>query len=86
MDPSRKRVHTRPGRPGLHPYRRVRNWKGAYGVTAQFLPQEDPAEQTRLMDFQFTCITRFSPCLSEGDILPEAQRNLDEQEHSPGTR
>jgi hypothetical protein len=72
--------------PGLHPYRRVRNWKGAYGVTAQFLPQEDPAEQTRLMDFQFTCITRFSPCLSEGDILPEAQRNLDEQEHSPGTR
>jgi hypothetical protein len=72
--------------PPLHPYRQVRNWKGPYGVTVQFLPQEDSSERALLMDFQFACITQFSPCLNEGDILPEAWRNLQEQEHSPGTR
>jgi hypothetical protein len=75
-----------PANPQLHPYRQVRNWKGPYGITAQFLPQEDPSEQARLMDFQFACITQFSPCLNEGEILPEAWRNLQEQEQSPGTR
>ena len=72
--------------PQLHPYRQVRNWKGAYGITVQFLPQEDSSEQVLLMDFRFSCITQFSPCLDYGAILPEASRNLQEQEHSPGTR
>ena len=69
-----------------HPYRRVHNFHGAYGITAQFLPQEDGAEQAALMDFRFSCITQFTPCQDEGEILPEAWRNLQEQEHSPGTR
>jgi hypothetical protein len=63
----------------LHPYRHVRDWQGRYGVTAQFLPQEDPAEQAALMDFSLSCITQFSPCLNEGQILPAAWRDL--QEH-----
>ena len=67
----------------LHPYRRARNWKGPYGITIYFLPQEDPAEQTRLMDFQLTCVTRFHPCRDEGDIQPEARRMLDEEEPAP---
>jgi hypothetical protein len=75
-----------PTSPPLHPYRRIRNWKGPYGVTVQFLPQESSAEQALLLDFQFSCITRFSPCLNQGDILPEAWKNLQEQEHSSGTR
>ena len=67
----------------LHPYRRARDWKGPYGVTVYFLLQEEPAEQAALMDFQLTCITRFHPCLNEGDILPEARRLLQEEEPAP---
>jgi hypothetical protein len=70
----------------LHPYRRARDWKGAYGITVYFLPQEDPAEQTQLMNFQFDCITRFHPCRDQGDILPEARRMLEEEEPAPSTR
>ena len=70
----------------LHPYRRARDWKGDYGITIYFLPQEDPAEQTRLMDFQLICITRFHPCRDEGDILPEARRMLQEEEPAGTTR
>lgn len=66
--------------PPVHPYRRVRDWGGPYGITVHFVAQEDPAEQARLMDFQFACITRFTPCRSEGDILPEAWRMLQEQD------
>jgi hypothetical protein len=70
----------------LHPNRRIRDWKGSYGITVQFMPQEDPSQQAALMDFQFSCITRFSPCLNHGEILPAAWSNLQEQEQSPGTR
>ncbi len=70
----------------LHPYRRIRDWKGPYGVTVQFVPQEDSSEQSLLMDFRFSCLTQFSPCLNHGDILPEAWKNLQEQEQSSGTR
>jgi len=72
--------------PGLHPYRRVRDWHGLYGVTVHFLPQEDAAEKTALMDFNLSCITQFSPCLNEGQILPAAARDLREQTQSRPTR
>jgi len=68
-----------------HPYLRIRDWHGPYGITVQFLPQEDPSEQTALMDFRLTCITRYSPCRSQSDILPEALRIL-QQEPYPPTR
>jgi hypothetical protein len=72
--------------PVLHPYRRVRDWHGRYGVTAQFLPQEDAAEKTALMDFSLSCITQLSPCLDEGQILPAVARDLQQQKQSPPSR
>ena len=71
--------------PSSHPYRRVQNFKGALGITVYTLPQEDASERAALLDFQFSCITRFSPCLSQADILPEAWKMAEEQEHSPPT-
>jgi hypothetical protein len=59
-----------------HPYLRVRDWHGPYGITVQTLPQEDAAERAKLMDFTTSCITQFSPCLTQSQILPEATRVL----------
>jgi hypothetical protein len=69
-----------------HPYRRVRNMKGRYGLLFHFKPQESAAEQASLMDFRFTCITRFRPCESEHDILPEDVLISDAQKPAPPTR
>jgi hypothetical protein len=59
-------------KPSAYPYRRIQNFEGPYGITVYFMPQEEAGERAALMDFHLTCITRFSPCLSQGDILPEA--------------
>jgi hypothetical protein len=72
--------------PTPHPYRRVLNFKGPYGITVQFLPQEDTSEQAALLDFHFSCITQFTPCETEGEILPAAWQDLQDQEQIPGTR
>lgn len=61
----------------LHPNRLVQH-KATY-VAVTFSPAEDPTEQAALMDFRFSCITRFRPCESEGDILPEALQMWQEQ-------
>lgn len=42
------------------------------GFETIFTPQEAPEIKRALMDFQLSCITRWSPCVSEGDILPWA--------------
>jgi hypothetical protein len=60
-----------------HPFRIARNMKGPYGVMVKFKPDEAPAEKAALMDFHFSCITKFSPCHSEREILPEGWQMLD---------
>lgn len=48
-------------------------------IDVAFSPAEDVAERTELMDFNLACVTRFQPCESEGDILPEAERLWQQQ-------
>jgi hypothetical protein len=72
--------------PSSDPYRRLQNWKGPYGITVYTLPQEDASERAALLDFQFSCITRFSPCLSQGEILPEAWNMVQEDERARASR
>jgi hypothetical protein len=61
-----------------HPNRMVQH-KSTY-IQISYSPDEDPAEQSALMDFRFSCLTQFRPCRSVGDILPEGLRMLQEQE------
>ena len=55
-------------------------------IDIAFSPAEDPAEQNALMDFNLACITRFRPCETEGEILPEAQRLWQQQVFSAPSR
>jgi hypothetical protein len=66
------------GYPRPDPYRMARNMRGPYGVVVWFMPQEESDEKAALMNFRFSCITRFSPCLREDEILPEGWRILQE--------
>jgi len=49
-----------------------RSYRLKFGLETIFTPQEAPEIKQTLMDFQLSCITRWSPCLNEGDILPVA--------------
>ena len=68
----------------MHPNRLAQN--KAFYIAVTFSPEEDAAEQSALMDFRLGCITRFSPCESEDQILPEAQRIWQEQQLSHASR
>jgi hypothetical protein len=68
----------------LHPNRMVQHKDSLVAVT--FSSDEDPAVQSALMDFQFSCITRLSPCESEADLLPEGMRMWQEQVLSRASR
>lgn len=68
----------------LHPNRLAQN-KAAY-IAVTFAPEEEPAEQSALMNFSFSCITRLTPCESEGQILPEALVIWQEQQLSRPSR
>jgi len=48
-------------------------------LQVSFSPNEDPSEQSALMDFRFACLTQLRPCETEAEILPEGARML--QEH-----
>jgi hypothetical protein len=61
----------------LHPNRMVQH-KDSY-VAVTFSSGEDSTVQSALMDFQFSCITRFRPCETEADLLPEGMRMWQEQ-------
>jgi hypothetical protein len=63
-----------------HPFRIVRNQKGPYGVLVAFRPEESSSEQSALMNFQFSCLTQFSSCRSECDILREGWQMLKDQQ------
>jgi len=76
-------LHTA-GRKLLHPNRVV--WVYRSDMEVSFSPDEIPAEQSLLMDFRFTCITRLRPCENQGEILPEGLRMLQEQELSAPSR
>ncbi len=62
----------------LHPNRMVQR-AGTY-IDVAFSPDEESSEQTALMSFRLSCITRFRPCTSEGEILPEALHMWHERE------
>jgi len=66
--------------PHLHPYRMVQAYP--HGMTVIYSPEEAPAERALLLDFRFTCITRLRPCRSEGEMLPEGWRMLQEQQQA----
>ena len=70
----------------LRSHIKVRNLKGPWGLRTQFASQVEPVERAALMSFQFSCITQFSPCLSERDILPEGWRMLEEKRRKFGQR
>jgi len=78
------KFHERAGEfPHLHPNRMVQTYP--HGMNVSFAPDEDPSEQALLMDFRFSCVTQLRPCQSEGEILPEGWRMVQEQ-HSAATR
>jgi len=52
-----------------HPNRMAQHLKGYLQVS--FSPDEDPTEQSALMDFRFSCLTQLRPCETEAEILPE---------------
>jgi hypothetical protein len=70
--------------PHLHPNRLVQIFP--HEMYVSFSAEEDASEQALLMDFRFTCITRPRPCRSEGDILPEGWRILQEEQHQSNPR
>lgn len=57
----------------LHPEYGVDSWSGCC-IDAQviFTPYTDPADVNRLMDIDFSCLTRRTPCKTKADILPTA--------------
>ena len=72
------------GHPLLYPNRLATQVKTYLDIT--FSPAEDGSEKTRLMDFNFSCITRLQPCESEVAILPEGQRLWRQQAFSTSSR
>ena len=70
--------------PHLHPNRMVQAYP--HGLNVMFDPQEDPSEQALLLDYRFSCFTQLRPCRSEGDMLPEGWRMLQEQQRQSNTR
>lgn len=67
--------YLKPGRPN----RMAKFMKGPYGLEITYTPDESPAERAALMDFRFSCLTKFIPCESEGQILPEGWRTFQGQ-------
>jgi hypothetical protein len=48
-------------------------WFG--GISAggvMFTPDANPADVRRFMQFDFSCLTRWHPCVTRGDIMPSA--------------
>ena len=63
-----------------HPFRYARRFKGPYGLGVAFTSNESASEKEKLMDFHFSCITRFLPCRNEREILAEGARLLENDE------
>jgi len=57
----------------LHPEYGVDSWSGCC-IDAQviFTPYTDPADVSRLMDVDLSCLTRRTPCKTKAEILPTA--------------
>lgn len=62
-----------------HSSRIAHDIKSGFGLIVKFKPDETIPEQAALMDFHFSCITKFFPCRSERDILPEGWQLLQEK-------
>lgn len=69
----------------LHPEYFVGHLGGCTGcmkVVTRFTPLAGRAKILELTDFNFDCITRWSPCQAESDIMPSAWRQSERE--SPG--
>jgi hypothetical protein len=61
--------------PVPHPNYRLRKPNGCEGCLAiwtEFTPQATSAERLRMTSFNFDCVTRWTPCADEEDIMPVA--------------
>jgi len=67
----------------LHPEYGVDSWAGCC-IDAQviFTPYTDPADVNRLMDIDFSCLTRSIPCKEKAEILPTAWNEFVAEEKS----
>jgi hypothetical protein len=55
-------------------------------IFADFEPQAKPATKERLMNFNFSCFTRWTPCASEEDIMPDVGREYIESRGTDRSR
>ncbi len=62
-----------------HPFCYARRYKGPYGLGVAFTSNESAPEKEKLMDFRFSCITKFLPCRDEREILAEGARLLENE-------
>lgn len=65
-----------------HPYRLARRFKYTYGMDIVVAPQEDPSIKASLMDFRLFCLTQFTPCQSEDQILPAGWKLMEEDRNA----
>jgi len=67
----------------LHPEYRVDSRSGCcIDARVVFTPYADPAEVTRLMDINFSCLESWHPCETKADILPTAWNEYTAEEKS----
>jgi hypothetical protein len=81
------------GSPGfvspLHPEYEVgigRDTIDAVGAYADFTPYADPADVRRLMDIDFSCLTRWRSCRTGADIAPSAWSEATAEREKRATR
>lgn len=55
---------------------------GCLAVYSEFTPYADPADVERLMDFNLSCLTRWTRCRGKGDVMPAAWRQYTAEESS----
>ncbi|UWZ82764.1 hypothetical protein [Occallatibacter riparius] len=60
------------------PYCVVRRMKGPGSLSISFMPQEPADRQAQYMDFRLSCISQFTPCNQESQILPAASELVNE--------
>ena len=60
------------------PYCVVHRIKGLAGLSISYIPQEPAAQKKSYMDFRLSCISQFTPCSQESQILPAASELVNE--------
>lgn len=73
FEPQWSRIHS--ARLGLHPnylIGRPSSCEVCVATWTKFTPYADPADVNRLMRMNFSCLTRWQPCVDHGEVMPEA--------------